>query len=176
MPAPSHLTLSSHPRCDPAVHSQFVWFQFQEKVRRGLAPKTPRYVGGHLVTEATNATLNEHKSDIEKHWEHVQRLVSLHLQTQPALSSDLADVVWQNPEFVPYCTMQESYTGGVPKTVVGSKAYWCLCTKGVLVLPNPGDGTRPHSGSTPRGSCLTDTSASLNVMFIIKSGCSVSCS
>ena len=93
MPAPSHLTLSSNPRCDPAVHLQFVWFQFQEKVRRGLAPKTPRYVGGHLVTEATNATLNEHKSDIQKHWEHVQRLVSLHLQTQPALSSDLEDVM-----------------------------------------------------------------------------------
>ena len=29
----------------------------------------------------------------------------------------------QYPEFVPYCTMQETYTGGVAKTVVGSKAY-----------------------------------------------------
>ena len=158
MPAPSHLTLSSNPRCDPAVHLQFVWFQFQEKVRRGLAPTTPRYVGGHLVTEATNATLNEHKSDIQKHWEHVQRLVSLHLQTQPALSSDLADVVWQNPEFVPYCTMQESYTGGVPKTVVGSKAYWCsaprvsLCSQipemahGPILAPHPGG----HASLTPQ--------------------------
>ena len=30
----------------------------------------------------------------------------------------------QYPDFVPYCTMQESYSGTVPKTVVGSKAYW----------------------------------------------------
>jgi len=119
-------------------------------VRRGLAPKTLRYVGGHLVTEATNATLNEHKSDIEKQWEYLQRTVSLHLQTQPALSSDFADLLWQHPEFVPYCTMQESYTGGVPKTVVGSKAYWCLCTKGVLVLPDPCNGTQPYAGITPR--------------------------
>ena len=148
--APSHLTLSSNLRCDPAVHLQFIWFQFQEKVRRGLAPKTPRFVGGHLVTEATNATLDEHKSDIEKQWEYLQRTVSLPFQTQPALSSDFADLVWQHPEFVPYCTMQESYTGGVPKTVVGSKAYWCPCTKGVLVLPDPCNGTQPYAGITPR--------------------------
>ena len=31
----------------------------------------------------------------------------------------------QFPDFIPHCTMQETYTGGVAKTVVGSKAYWC---------------------------------------------------
>ena len=44
-------------------------------------------------------------------------LLSVRLNPQCPRSS-------QYPDFVPYCTMQESYTGHVPKTVVGSKAYW----------------------------------------------------
>jgi len=60
-------------------------------------------VSGHIATKANTTTLSEHKSDVEKQWELICQMY---------------------PDFVPYCTMQESYTGHAPKTVVGSKAYW----------------------------------------------------
>jgi len=83
---------------------EFVWFHFQDKVRCSTFGKSARpMVSGQIATEASTATLSEHKSDVEKQW----------------------DLICQwYPDFVPYCTMQESYTGHVPKTVVGSKAYW----------------------------------------------------
>ena len=86
-------------------------------------------VGGHIATKADVATLDEHKSDVQKQWGFLAEEVSqLHTTAgaaprAPHVSPD-CDMICgrsQHPDFVPYCTMQETYTGGVAKTVVGSK-------------------------------------------------------
>jgi len=84
---------------------EFVWYHYQDKVRRStFGNKSRRMVGGHIATKANESDLKEHKSDVQEQWDVIAK---------------------EFPEFVPKSTLQETYTGGVAKTVVGSKAYWC---------------------------------------------------
>jgi len=56
--------------------SQFVWFHFQDKVRCSTFGKSARpMVSGQIATEASTATLSEHKSDVEKQWDLISQWV-----------------------------------------------------------------------------------------------------
>ena len=91
-------------------------------------------------------TLKQHKSGIEKQWD----LITAEVRVPHHNSSVSEDLWWCTlPYTVPrvrpalHDRMQESYTGGVAKTVVGSKAY-CSPTqsrgplKGPRALPSKG--------------------------------------
>ena len=88
-------------------------------------------IGGHIATKADKDVLDEHKSDVQKQWDVIAKEVSFPLHTaehhaqQVSSNRDPSGCCSQFPDFVPQCTMQETYTGGVAKTVVGSKGYWC---------------------------------------------------
>ena len=42
----------------------------QDNVRRSIfGNNTRRTVGGHIATKATEAVLNEHKSDVQQQWD-----------------------------------------------------------------------------------------------------------
>ena len=56
--------------------SQFVWFHFQDKVKCSTFGKSARpMVSGQIATEASTATLSEHKSDVEKQWDLISQWV-----------------------------------------------------------------------------------------------------
>ena len=92
---------------------EFVWYHFQMGVKRALRAGGPRLVNPHVALNASKDDVDEHAAKLREQWEMLQR---------------------QEPDFVPYCNVRESFTGGVPKTVVGSKAYWCVAAHS-LTLP-----------------------------------------
>ena len=121
---------------------QYCWFFYQDKVRRSLSSGGQRHVGGHIATQATQQTEKDHLSSVEKMWHDICETViamlckgpehlhsyacapPAHSVFTPAAHSCCSLCV-QDPNFVPYCSIQDSYTGTVEKSVVGSKAYWC---------------------------------------------------
>jgi hypothetical protein len=62
-------------------------------------------VNPHVALNASGDDVDAHTAQLREHW---------------------ATLMLQEPGFVPYCNVRESFTGGVPQTVVGSKAYWCI--------------------------------------------------
>jgi len=48
---------------------EFVWYHFQDNIRRALGNRTQRLVNGRIALDANIDTLNEHCSDIEKQWD-----------------------------------------------------------------------------------------------------------
>lgn len=114
---------------------QFVWYHYQDNVRRStFGNSSRRIIGGHIATKADKDVLDEHKSDVQQQWDVIAQEVSFPLFTaephalQVSSNCVLSGSCSQFPDFVPQCTMQETYTGGVAKTVVGSKGYWCYHT------------------------------------------------
>ena len=61
---------------------QFVWYHYQDKVRRStFGNKSRRMVGGHIATKANESDLNEHKSDVQEQWDVIAKEVRLLLRT-----------------------------------------------------------------------------------------------
>ena len=111
---------------------QYCWFFYQDKVRRSLSGGGQRHVGGHIATQATQQSEKDQLSSVENMWHDIcEKVIVMPLQRPsplafvclPALTC--CSLCVQDPNFVPYCNIQDSYTGTVEKSVVGSKAYWC---------------------------------------------------
>ena len=60
-----------HPNWSSECYAwQFVWYHYQDNVRRSIfGNSTRRTVGGHIATKATEAVLNEHKSNVQQQWD-----------------------------------------------------------------------------------------------------------
>ena len=84
---------------------EFIWYRYQELVKRQLHRSAPRVVNATIAMNANKAALEDHESELLRQWRELKQAA---------------------PEYVPYCTTQESYTGTVGTKVVGSKAYWCV--------------------------------------------------
>jgi hypothetical protein len=82
---------------------EFVWYHFQMIVKRSLHQSAPRVVNATIAMNADAETVTEHTQRLREQWEQLKRAA---------------------PEYVPYCSSKETYTGTVGKQVVGSKAYW----------------------------------------------------
>jgi len=82
---------------------EFVWYHFQMIVKRSLHQSAPRVVNATIAMNADAETVTEHTKRLREQWEQLKRAA---------------------PEYVPYCSSKETYTGTVGKQVVGSKAYW----------------------------------------------------
>jgi hypothetical protein len=52
----------------------------------------------------------------------------------PRKTTSTSKLQYYHPEYVPHCTLTESYTGTVGKHVVGSKAYWSEAHRELLAM------------------------------------------
>ena len=83
--------------------SEFIWYHYQQMVKRSMQQGGSRTVNPHLVINATRGDVSEHTAALCERWAALREAA---------------------PEYVPYCTVAESYTGTVGANVIGSKAYW----------------------------------------------------
>ena len=61
---------------------QFVWYHYQDNVRRStFGNSSRRIIGGHIATKADKDVLDEHKSDVQKQWDVIAKEVSFPLVT-----------------------------------------------------------------------------------------------
>ena len=108
---------------------EFIWYHFQMGVKRSLRASGPRMVNPHVALNASGDDVDAHTAQLREHWATLMLQVSRRPaspQHDAASHTQNAYLLAQEPGFVPYCNVRESFTGGVPQTVVGSKAYWCI--------------------------------------------------
>ena len=56
---------------------QFVWYHYQDNVRRStFGNSSRRIIGGHIATKADKDVLDEHKSDVQQQWDVIAQEVS----------------------------------------------------------------------------------------------------
>jgi len=78
-----------------------VWSLYQNEIKKRLHGRTARIVSPETAQHANNVPLDEYERQLRR---------AALLQAGPHLQNDL--------------TTEESFTGGVPKTVKGGKRYW----------------------------------------------------
>ena len=72
-------------------------------MKRALGSGAPRVVAPHLVMNATAADVDDHTQKLRDLWSYLRQ---------------------HAPELEPYCSVRDTYTGCLSKSVVGSKSYW----------------------------------------------------
>ena len=82
---------------------EFLWYHFQQKLKRSLTHGAARVVSPHVALNVSGDDVDEHMQAIREQWAHLQR---------------------EAPEFVPHCSLTESFAATVGKHVPGTKAYW----------------------------------------------------
>ena len=89
------------PPCNVYVHCRR--YHFQMGIKRSLHQGAPRVVNSTIAMNATEEDVSEHEAWLRREWTQLRQAA---------------------PEYVPYCSTHESFTGSVGKKIVGSKAYW----------------------------------------------------
>ena len=82
---------------------EFIWYHYQLMAKRAMQQSKVQVVTPHLAMNATRSDVDEHAAELHQRW---------------------ADLRKAAPDYVPYCTARESFTGNVGTNVIGSKAYW----------------------------------------------------
>ena len=107
------------------VTRQFIWFHFQQNVKRALHMSAARTVNAEVAANMTSSDVDNHSAELLQHWEHLKQQAAPHLRPWQQACTRLTSLHHaQAPEFTPYCTTRESYTSSVGAKVVGSKLYW----------------------------------------------------
>ena len=97
--------------CDPHHHAKLRIFSVTDKFRRA-----PEYVWGKYQSQL-KASLHNASA----------RLVNPELAqtaTREAATAQRAALLQANPEYAEHLAAEESFSGGVPKTIRGGKRYW----------------------------------------------------
>jgi len=93
----SHCPLIPPLHVQPLLDLKMLWYEHQMQVKRSLHGESGRLADYNVVQHATPSIIREHATA----WERA------------------------NPSYEKHITSTESFTNGVPKKMVGGKAYWC---------------------------------------------------
>jgi hypothetical protein len=83
-----------------------LWYEHQVQVKRSMHGSGPRLANADVVTHATPSVVRAQTTA----WERA------------------------NPQYFKHITATESFTGGVPKKMIGGKAFWYFIANAVITV------------------------------------------